>query len=91
MSNAPGTPSEILEGRELPDPIVVVDAQTFAPLELSVVSASSSTGHPILQSSITRYLTYEELPATPASFALLSFASHPGTKTEVEPIVTQEH
>lgn len=91
VQRAAGQPSEILEGHELPDPTVIVDAQTFVPVELTTPSVGSSTAHPVLQASITRYLTYEELPATSANLALLNLAPHPGAKTQVEPTVPQEH
>jgi hypothetical protein len=61
---------------------LVVDAETFAPIELRTVGDDGTT-------VVSRFETYELLPATPANLALLSLrAQHPDAV--VKPGVTVE-
>jgi hypothetical protein len=85
VTRAGSQPSAMLEGHEVPAPTVLVDASTFVPLESVVYSAGTVNGHPALETNTTRYLTYQELPATASNEALLNFASHPGAKVVAEP------
>lgn len=56
-----------------------VDPDTFAPVELDGVSNVAPPGVPAVRyRSVTRYLTFEYLPRTPANLALASIrAQHP--------------
>ncbi len=72
---APGS----FQGRQLPDPTLIVDAHTYAPLELSSrFVVEEEKGKPELAEQRERYTAYEELPATPQDEALLQLAPHPG-------------
>lgn len=76
---APGT----FEGKQLPDPELLVDATTYAPLELVTHEvAEEEKGRPELDEQRERYTEYEELPATPQNEALLDLAPHPGASVE---------
>jgi hypothetical protein len=81
----PPTPNpELLDGHELPAPTVLVDANTYVPLESVVYGVSHEGGKTALETVTTRYLNYEELPATPANEALLKLANHPGATVRGE-------
>jgi hypothetical protein len=80
----PSSPQPTFEGHQLPNPMLLVDASTFVPLELVDETVSHGPGKPELISTKTRYTEYQELPATPASEALLELASHPGAHVETE-------
>jgi hypothetical protein len=81
----PSAPSQSVNGQPVPAATVLVDAKTFVPIENVIPSAGSEGGHPVLQTTKVRYVTYQELPASPADERLLTLASHPGTKTVPEP------
>jgi hypothetical protein len=85
ISRPPTPHPQLLEGRELPAPTVLVDANTYDPLESVAYALSSTGGHPTLETITTRYLAYEELPATSANEAQLQLASHPAAKITPEP------
>jgi hypothetical protein len=63
---------------------VLVAAKTFVPLESIIYRQESRDGgrswH-LSSAIVTRYRTYEELPATPENLALLSLPPHAGAKT----------
>ncbi len=76
----PQPPPRTFEGKQLPDPELLVDADTYAPLELaSHEVVEEEKGKPELDEQRERYTQYEELPATPQNEALLQLAPHPGT------------
>jgi hypothetical protein len=79
--SAPGT----FEGKQLPDPELLVDADTYAPLELVIHSVvEEERGKPELEEQRERYVEYGELPATPQNEALLQLAPHPGARVRSE-------
>jgi hypothetical protein len=77
--------SQTLNGQSIPSATVLVDAKTFVPIENVTYSTGTEGGHSVLQSTKVRYLTYQELAASPADGRLLSLAIHPGAKTVTEP------
>jgi hypothetical protein len=84
LSVHPSTPPATLNGQQLPDPTVLVDANTFVPVENVIDSVSEAGGQPELDVTRVHYLTYEELPANPQSEALLQLAEHPGATERSE-------
>jgi hypothetical protein len=66
---------------EVDEATLIVDASTYAPLELRLANANGPG------TSITmRFRTYEHLPSTPANRALVSLAAqHPGAAMRVAP------
>ena len=74
----PAAPLPMLNGQQLPDPTLLVDASTFVPVENVIDSVTQASGHPELEVTRVRYLAYEELPANPQSEALLQLAPHTG-------------
>jgi hypothetical protein len=81
----PSVPSQTLNGQSIPSATVLVDAKTFVPIENVTYSTGTEGGHSVLQTTKVRYLTYQELAASPADGRLLSLAIHPGAKTVTEP------
>jgi hypothetical protein len=70
--------TETLNGQAIPNPIVVVSASTFVPLEFTDYSVTHENGSPELMTNKTHYLAYEELPPNTQDEALLQLAAHPG-------------
>lgn len=78
----------VFEGKQLPDPSMYVDANTFVPVEL-VSESLTHAGETIdgaleLETETTRYTTYEELPAGAQSESLLRLDAHPGAVEKTE-------
>jgi hypothetical protein len=84
LSVHPATPPATLNGQQLPDPTVSVDANTFVPVENVIESVTQTGGHPELEVTRVHYLDYEELPLNPANEALLQLAEHPGAAVKSE-------
>jgi hypothetical protein len=80
----PQPPPASFEGRQLPDPTLIVAAQTYAPLELVERYVTKENGKPELAEQRERYTSYEQLPATPQNEALLQLASHAGASVRNE-------
>lgn len=79
----------MFEGKQLPDPTMYVDANTFVPVELASESLTHAgetiKGSLELETETTRYTTYEELPAGARSESLLKLGEHPGAVEKTEP------
>jgi hypothetical protein len=79
----------VFEGKQLPDPTMYVDANTFIPVELASESLTHAgeqiNGALELDTETTRYTTYEELPAGAPSESLLKLKQHPGAVEKNEP------
>jgi hypothetical protein len=79
----------VFEGKQLPDPTMYVDANTFVPVELASQSLTHAgekiNGALELDTETTRYTTYEELPADAQSESLLKLNDHPGAVEKNEP------
>jgi len=73
------------EGKQLPDPTLIIDAKTFAPLELTSQSPTSENGKPELAEQHERFTEYTELPANTQDEALLKLAPHPGATVTAAP------
>jgi hypothetical protein len=71
-------PRPTLNGQALPDPTVLVDADTFAPVENAIESVTEEHGHAELLTTKVRYVEYQELPANATDDALLQLDEHPG-------------
>jgi hypothetical protein len=80
----PQPPPASVDGRQLPDPTLIVDAQSYAPLELVERYVTQENGKPELAEQRERYTAYEELPATSQNEALLQLAPHPGASVRNE-------
>ncbi len=80
----PQTPPASFAGARLPEPTLIVAANTYVPLELILHSVTSENGKPELAEQRERYTAYEELPADPKDEALLGLASHPGATIQKE-------
>jgi hypothetical protein len=80
----PSTPTPTLNGQQLPNPMLLVDAETFVPLELVEEFVVNEHGTPELAVQKTHYAEYQELPATPRNEALLQLAEHPGAHVQSE-------
>ncbi len=80
----PQTAPPLFEGVQLPDPTLLVDATSFAPLELIEHFVTSENGKPELAEQRERYVEYAELPADAQHEALLELAPHPGARIERE-------
>jgi hypothetical protein len=80
------TTPQTLGGRKLPLPTILIDAHTFVPLENIVNAAAGTPHHRELIKTTVRYLTYQELPSTPASRGLLDLAAHAGARIVTEPV-----
>jgi hypothetical protein len=80
----PQPPPASFGGRRLPDPTLIVDAQTYVPLELVEHDVTQENGKPELAEQRERYTAYEELPATPQNEALLQLAPHPTASVQSE-------
>jgi hypothetical protein len=79
----------VFEGKQLPDPTMYVDANTFVPVELvseSLTHAGETIGGALeLETETTRYTIYEELPRGAQSDSLLKLGEHPGAAEKTEP------
>jgi len=79
----------VFEGKQLPDPTIYVDANTFVPVEIvgeSLAHAGETINGALeLETETSRYTTYEELPAGAQSEALLKLDDHPGAVEKTEP------
>lgn len=79
----------VFEGKQLPDPTMYVDANTFVPVELASESLTHAgenvDGALELDTETTRYTAYEELPASPQSESSLKLNDHPGAVEKNEP------
>jgi len=73
-----------LNGQSLPNPIVVVSASTFVPLEFTESSVTTEHGTPELLVLKEHFLAYEELPPNAQDEALLALAQHPGASVKSE-------
>jgi len=73
-----------VDGKQLPNPTVVVSASSFVPLEFDEDSVSSEHGTPELMVIRVRYVEYEELPRNTQDEALLALAEHQGASIENE-------
>jgi hypothetical protein len=73
-----------LNGQPLPNPIVVVSASTFVPLEFTESSVTTEHGTPELLVLKEHFLAYEELPPNAQDEALLALAQHPGASVKSE-------
>ena len=73
-----------LNGRLLPNPIVVVSANSYVPLEFTDSSVTTEHGTPELLLLKEHFLAYEELPPNPQDEALLALAQHPGASLKSE-------
>jgi hypothetical protein len=80
----PSAPIPTLNGQQLPNPEVLVDASTFVPLEFVDESVANEHGTPELLISKVHYTEYQELAATPQNEALLQLAEHPGAHVQNE-------
>ncbi|HXB65104.1 MAG TPA: hypothetical protein VNV42_09555 [Solirubrobacteraceae bacterium] len=80
----PSAPMPALNGRQLPNPEVVVDASTFVPLEFVEEGVVDEHGTPELQVSKERYSEYQELGSTAQNEALLQLGEHPGAHVQNE-------
>jgi hypothetical protein len=80
----PSAPAPTLNGQQLPNPKVLVDASTFVPLEYVQEGVVNQHGTPELQVSKVHYAEYQELAATPQNEALLRLAEHPGANVQNE-------
>jgi hypothetical protein len=78
----PSTPTPTLNGQQLPNPTLLVDAETFVPLEMVDEFVVDEHGAPELAVQKERYTEYQELPATPRSEALLQLAEHSGAHVQ---------
>jgi hypothetical protein len=78
----PSTPTPTLNGQQLPNPTLLVDAETFVPLELVEEFVVNEHGTPELAVQKTHYAEYQELPATPQNEALLQLAEHTGAHVQ---------
>jgi hypothetical protein len=79
----------VFEGKQLPNPTMYVDANTFVPVELASQSLTHAgetiNGKLELETETTRYTTYEELPPGAQSEAFLKLNDHPGAVEKTEP------
>jgi hypothetical protein len=73
-----------LNGQLLPNPMVLVSASTFVPLEFTDSSVTTEHGTPELLVIKEHYLAYEELPPNAQDEALLALAQHPGASVKSE-------
>ncbi len=73
-----------LDGKQLPNPVVAIDASTFEPLELTTSDVTTEHGRPELLVTKERWLAYEELPRNAQDEALLTLAAHPGATIKSE-------
>ncbi len=80
----PADAQPTLNGQPLPNPMVVVSASTFVPLEFTDSSVTTEHGTPELLVTKVHYLAYEELPPNAQDEALLQLAQHPGASVESE-------
>lgn len=76
----PAQAPQTINGQPVPAPTVLVDANTFTPLENVIYSVSGQKGSQALDTTTVHYTTYEELPASPSNESLLNLADHPGAK-----------
>jgi hypothetical protein len=70
-------------GPRIPSPIVLVDANTFVPLQMTSYGGGQfKRNGPFVRTvrGVTRYVTYERLPATARNRELLRMSHHPGAK-----------
>jgi hypothetical protein len=80
----PAEAQPALNGQPVPNPMVLVNASTFVPLEFTDSSVTSQHGTPELMVTKVHYLAYEELPPNPQDEALLQLAQHPGASVKSE-------
>ena len=80
----PADAQPTLNGQPLPNPVVVVSASTFVPLEFTDSSVATEHGTPELMVTKVHYLAYEELPPNAQDEALLQLAQHPGASVKSE-------
>jgi hypothetical protein len=73
-----------LNGQLLPNPMVLVSASTFVPLEFTDSSVTNEHGTRELLVIKEHYLAYEELPPNTQDEALLALAQHPGASVKSE-------
>jgi hypothetical protein len=78
------TPLRGRDGRAQPDDVVLFDARTFAPVEMTDYGRSRHGGGPV-PTYIVRWRVFEDLPATPANLGLLVLRPHPGTRLRERP------
>ena len=72
------------DGAAVPAPTLIVDATSFAPLELVDHYVTAENGKPELAEQRERYVEYSELPANAQDEALLNLAPHPGAVIQRE-------
>jgi hypothetical protein len=84
MEVHPADARPTLNGQPLPNPMVVVSASTFVPLEFTESSVTTEHGTPELLVLKVHYLAYEELPPNAQDEALLQLAQHPGASVKGE-------
>jgi hypothetical protein len=80
----PQTPPASFNGTRVPEPELIVAAQTYIPLALVEHFAASENGKPELAEQRTRYTTYEELPTNPQDEAMVDLAPHAGATVRRE-------
>lgn len=80
----PQTPPASFEHTQLPDPTLIVAAQSYVPLELLSRHVTEENGKPELAEQRERYTEYDELPANAQDEALLGLAPHPGATVQSE-------
>jgi hypothetical protein len=78
----PSSPMPSLNGQQLPNPTVLVDASTFVPLEFLQEGVVDEHGSPELLVSKERYTEYQKLAPTPQNEALLKLVEHPGANVQ---------
>lgn len=80
----PQTPPASFNGAQVPEPVLIVAAGTYVPLELVEHYTTNENGKSELAEQRERYTTYEELPANPQSETLLELARHAGATVRSE-------
>ena len=73
--------TQVVSGHGASGPIVIVDAHTFAPIEMIYRDPRSSA--PTL---VLHVRSYEQLPATHANLAMVRLAHHTGAHVVVLPV-----
>lgn len=80
----PEQPPASFEGKQLPDPTLIIGAGSYVPLELLDEYVISENGKSQLAVQHERYTAYQELPLDADNEALLQMAPHPGAKIQSE-------